>query len=104
MIKRILTPIPVAIAINVAAMPEARSQDWNYFGDCHSDDVILAQNGNFYGPCLNGRGRCTRRWKYGGTYRTLTDGVIEIFWKDKNGNRKSSTYTHKRFSKVKCAW
>ena len=102
MIKSILTPVLFAIAINVAAMPEAHSQDWNYFGDCYSDDVILAQNGNFYTPCMS-RGGCTRTWEYKGTYRTLTDGVIEISWKDKNGNRTSSTYTHKRLSKVKCA-
>ena len=102
MIKRILTSALVAIAINVAAMPEARSQDWNYFGACYSDDIVLAQNGKFYTPCMS-RGGCTRSWEYGGTYRTLTDGVIEIFWKDENGNRQSSTYTHRRLSKVKCA-
>jgi hypothetical protein len=101
MVKYILRAAIVVTALNIIVLPAARAQDWNYFGACYSDDVILAQNGKFFTPCMS-RGGCKNSWEYGGTYRTLTDGVIEIYWKDENGNRQSGTYTHRKLSKIKC--
>jgi hypothetical protein len=101
MVKCTPRAVIVAAALSIIVLPEARAQDWNYFGSCYSDDVILAQNSKFFAPCMS-RGGCKKSWEYGGTYRTLTDGVIEIYWKDENGNRQSGTYTHRKLSKLKC--
>ena len=101
MAKNVIKAVVVATALNLLTISAAYPQDWNYFGDCYSDDVILAKNGKWFLPCMS-RGGCKREWDYGGIYRVLSDGVIEIYWKDDNGNLQSSTYTHRRLSKVKC--
>ena len=102
MVSFMLRASLVATAVIALVAQAAHSQDWNYFGACYSEDVILAQNGKYFNPCMS-RGGCKRDWEYGGTYRTLTDGVIEVYWKDENGNRQSGTYTHRRLSKIKCS-
>lgn len=103
MIRSMLRAAIAVAALNTIAISDALSQDWNYFGACYSDDVILAKNGKYFNPCMGRGGECKREWEYGGTYRTLTDGVIEVYWEDENGNRQSGTYTHRRLSKIKCS-
>jgi len=101
MIKSLPGAVIISIMLTVLVSPEARSQDWNYFGACYSDDAILARDGKFFVTSCMGLG-CKNDWEYGGTYRTLTDGVIEIYWRDEKGHRQSSTYTHRRLFSVKC--
>ena len=97
MIKTIL----FVTSFTCLVMPAVHSTEWNYFGDCYSDDVIMAQNGKYFIsiPCRN----CRSEWKYGGTYRELADGVIQVSWKNANGSIGSSTYTHRRLSSTKCS-
>jgi hypothetical protein len=101
MIKKLIhTPVLLA-GLTWLLASNANSQEWNYFGDCFSDDVILAQNGKWFTPCMN-RGGCERKWNFGGTYDKLSDGVIQIYWTDENGIRHSATMTHRRLGKAKC--
>ena len=92
--------VAVLSGIFLCTSPAAFSKDWNYFGTCASDDTILAEKGKFYTPCF-GRD-CTRQWFYGGTYQTITDGVIEIFWVTDDGRHLQETYTHRSLYKKKC--
>ena len=101
MIKFSMLSLFAAGAIHAVHMAKAYSQEWNYFGKCNSGDVILARDGKFYDPCMR-RGGCSEPWNYKGTYRLLSDGVIEVYWRNDSGHRRSSTYTHRRLLKVKC--
>ena len=68
---------------------------WNYFRECRSDDTLYAAGGSYWyyenrtGPDRGG-------YVYGGKYRTVTTGVIELAGK---GNL---TYTHRSLSSAKC--
>jgi hypothetical protein len=82
----------------------ALSDDWNYFGTCGTDDVILAKGGKFYRSeqsCIT----CKSTWKYAGRYVQLSDKVIQASWSTNEGvegRNYSETYTHKSLSGTKC--
>jgi len=75
------------------------AQDWNYFGDCFSDDAILAVNGTWFYPCFGTPQSCSKPWIYGGKYSTIATGVIQI---KHSGQNTSSTYTHRSLLSAKC--
>jgi hypothetical protein len=92
--------IPMASIAAVISVSAAQAVEWNYFGSCFSDDVILAQNGRFYRPC-DGRG-CSPEWKVAGSYTVLVTKVIEARWVDGEGVQRSKTYTHRSLLPLKC--
>ena len=68
---------------------------WNYFGECNSDDTLYAADG-IYWYYENRTGPNRGGWVYGGQYRTVTKGVIQLTGK------VNSTYTHRNLSSAKC--
>jgi hypothetical protein len=102
--KRLITAIG-AFAIILTSTSRVYSQEWNYFGNCASGDVILAKSGKWYSPANCGREVCRKQWEYAGKYREITKGVIEVYWWTPNGaegTNHQKTYTHKSLYRNKC--
>jgi hypothetical protein len=83
----------------------AYAAESNYFGECNSDDVILAKDGKFYRPCY---GQCNRDWEYAGWYKKITpsDKAIEAHWIFNAGAVKKEytrTYFHMSLREIICA-
>jgi hypothetical protein len=108
LVTKIFPQVPMAAGLHmltaslaaVLSVCAAQAAEWNYFGGCFSDDVIIAQNGRFYRPC-DGRG-CSPEWKDAGSYTILANKVIEASWVDSEGARRSATYTHRSLLPLKC--
>lgn len=75
---RLFAGFSCALAITISQ--ETRAQEFNYFGDCHTDEMIYAANGNWYYD--GGYGTGTVSMVHGGTYQTLANGVITVFSKN----------------------
>jgi hypothetical protein len=75
---------------------EAKPIEWNYFGDCFSDDSIYAADGKWWYFDL---ARNVMEWVFGGTYREVSDGVIAIVTKE---GQVGGTYIHRNFLSKKC--
>jgi len=68
--------VGLVCAATVVISPKAEAQQFNYFGDCNTDQMIYAKNGKWYYD--NGYGTGTIEMTYGGTYRTLSKKIIVI--------------------------
>jgi hypothetical protein len=79
--------------------PGSKASDWNYFGACKSDDVILAVDGKWYSPCFGRGNSCPNEWVFSGSYKTLPNGNIEV---SERGSKGTSEYTHRKFIDTKC--
>ena len=95
----------LALAAMLSSATSVYAQEWNYFGDCASDDVILVKDGKWFSPTNCGRQECKKKWEYQGNYRTITKGVVEVYWWTPNGEEGTNhqqTYVHKSLYKNKC--
>jgi len=68
---------------------------WNYFGECNGDDTLYAADGSYW-YYENRTGPVRGRYVYGGKYRTVTKGVIQL------AGEGNLTYTHRTLSSAKC--